>query len=139
MNDTVMLYPVIALALWTQAVLGLLPIQRFRAYFRGQVEVDDFKFGESARVPAKVSIPNRNYMNLLELPLLFYVVCVCFYVTHHGEPLVLAGAWTYVSLRVLHSLVHLSYNKVTHRLSVFALSNLVLLALWLRLWWRLSV
>ncbi len=28
-----------------------------------------------------VSIPNRNYMNLLELPMLFYVVCLVLYVT----------------------------------------------------------
>lgn len=138
MNDTAMLNPVIALALWTQGVLGLLPLRRFRAYFRREVEIDDFKFGESARVPASVSLPNRNYMNLLEVPLLFYVVCLCFYVTHLGEPLVLVGAWTYVGLRALHSVVHLSYNKVMHRLSVFALSNFVLLALWLRLWWRVS-
>jgi hypothetical protein len=32
-------------------------------------------------VPPAVSIPNRNYMNLLELPMLFYVVCIVLYVT----------------------------------------------------------
>jgi hypothetical protein len=31
---------------------------------------------------------------------------------------------------VVHSLIHLSYNDVYHRLAVFALSNFVLLALW---------
>jgi hypothetical protein len=34
-----------------------------------------------------------------------------------------AMAWTYVGLRAVHSLVHLTYNKVFHRLTLFALSN----------------
>ena len=40
----------------------------------------DFRYGESARVPGEVSIPNRNYMNLLELPVLFYAICVINYI-----------------------------------------------------------
>jgi hypothetical protein len=39
-------------------------------------------------------------------------------------------AWAYVSLRIVHSLIHLSYNRVIHRLSVFALSNAALVSLW---------
>jgi hypothetical protein len=33
-------------------------------------------------------------------------------------------------LRVVHSLIHLSYNDVYHRLAAFAASNGVLLVLW---------
>src|ERR1700741_2796335 len=47
--------------------------RRFRAVFGGRATRDDFKFGESPAVPGDVSIPNRNFMNLLELPVLFYV------------------------------------------------------------------
>jgi hypothetical protein len=39
-------------------------------------------------------------------------------------------AWVYVGLRALHSLVHLTYNNVMHRLIVFAAGNVVLAALW---------
>ena len=35
-----------------------------------------------------------------------------------------------VGLRVLHSLIHLTYNHVIQRLLVFAASNFVLVALW---------
>jgi hypothetical protein len=34
-------------------------------------------------------------------------------------------------LRVIHSLVHLTYNNVIHRLSVFAASNVVLAGMWI--------
>jgi hypothetical protein len=94
------------------------------------VTADDFKFGESAAVPAAVSIPNRNYMNLLEAPVLFYVACLVLFVTAGASPLAVALAWAYVALRVVHSVIHLSYNHVMHRLTAFAFSNAVLVALW---------
>ena len=97
---------------------GLRPcaLVRFRAALRRQVVADDFKHGESGNVPPHVSLPNRNYMNLLELPVLFYVAGVLIYVTGGATPAMLMTAWAYVGLRVLHSLIHLTYNRVIQRL-----------------------
>lgn len=131
MNLPEIFLPMGALAALTFLVLLLVPIKRFRAASAGHVAADDFKLGESARVPADVSIPNRNYMNLLELPMLFYVVCLALHVTGRVTELQLALAWTYVGLRAAHSLVHLTINQVFVRLSLFGLSNLVLMGMWL--------
>lgn len=133
MEQTSILSPVMALIGWTLAVLLLIPYQRFKAAFAGRVSAEDFRYGESARVPAAVSIPNRNLQNLLEVPLLFYLLCLIGYLTRQVDALALALAWSYVGLRVLHSLVHLTYNRVMHRFLVFAASNLILLILWGRL------
>jgi hypothetical protein len=122
--------PMGVLAFMTQAVLLLIPIRRFRAGAAGQVSADDFKLGESPNVPGHVALPNRAMMNLLELPLLFYVASLMFYVSGRVTPLVLGVAWTYVALRVVHSAIQLTYNKVFHRLIPFALSNLVLTVYW---------
>lgn len=130
MQPSLIFAPMGALALLTFAVLGVIPIRRFQAGFAGQIVSDDFKFGESAAVPGHVSIPNRNYMNLLELPMLFYVGSLMFFVTGKVDSLVLGLAWLYVALRTIHSLIHLTYNKVMHRLTAFALSNLVLMIFW---------
>ena len=46
-------------------------------------------------------------------------------------------AWVYVGLRVLHSIVHLTYNNVMHRLTIFAASNAVLAVLWIVFFFRL--
>ena len=124
-------YPVAALAGLTFAVLLLVPIARIRAARSGRVRVRDFKFGESADVPGDVALPNRNFMNLLEMPLLFYVVCISFHVTGKVDGAALALAWTYVALRALHSFIHLAYNRVLHRLAAYAASTVVLLALWI--------
>lgn len=122
--------PMGVLALLTFVVLGFIPVRRFRAVGSGRVEPDDFKLGESARVPAEVSIPNRNYMNLLELPMLFYVAGLMYYVADKVDAVVLALAWTYVALRIVHSVIHIAYNNVRHRLIPFAVSNFVLIVIW---------
>jgi hypothetical protein len=129
-NAAEILKPLLALAGWTGVVLFLVPLARVRAARRREVRVNDFKFGESASVPLQVGIPNRNYMNLLEAPILFYVVGLLLFVTAGSGPATVALAWAYVALRVVHSLIHLSYNHVLHRLVAFVLSNGVLIALW---------
>src|SRR5688572_7870195 len=127
-----------ALGALTFLVLMLIPFVRFRSAFQGRVTADDFKVGESPRVPEDVAIPNRNYMNLLELPTLFYAVCLALYALQRVESIDLVIAWTYVSLRVIHSLVHLTYNNVFHRLTAFGMSNIVLGVLWVRLFFALG-
>ena len=130
LQSTEILYPVFALAAWTFLVLLLIPFYRFRAGRRREIRSEDFKYGESATVPPYVSIPNRNYMNLLELPILFYVVCLLIFVTSSTSSQAIQLAWAYVVLRIIHSLIHLSYNNVMHRLTAFALSNFALISLW---------
>jgi len=123
--------PMGALALLTFTVLLLIPARRFRAALAQEVTPDDFKFGESARAPGRVSIPNRNMMNLLELPALFYVAALMYYVAGRVTAPVLAVAWSYVALRAIHSAIHLTYNNVLHRLIAFAASNVVLGVFWM--------
>ncbi|NKF20875.1 MAPEG family protein [Solimonas marina] len=130
MHQTAIFYPVLALVMWTMLVLLLMPYRRFKAAFSGTVTPADFRYGESAKVPPEVSLPNRAYMNLLEAPMLFYVVCVVLFELKAVSPLALKLAWAYVVLRVLHSLIHLIYNNVFHRLTAFAASSGVLVALW---------
>lgn len=130
MESDPILAPMGALALLTFAVLLNIPFRRFAAAARGRVGRDDFKFGESPNVPGSVSIPNRNYMNLLEAPALFYVICLIALYKDSATPVFANLAWAYVALRALHSIIHLTYNAVLHRLTAFALSNFVLIAMW---------
>lgn len=124
------LYPLFALAGWTFLILVVMGYRRIGAGLAGRVKAADFRFGESAAVPPEVCLPNRNYMNLLELPVLFYVVGLIIFMTGQQSAVQLGLAWAYVGLRVAHSLIHLGYNNVYHRLAAFALSNFALLALW---------
>ena len=135
--DLALLRPVLALVGWTLLVLITIPLARWRAMRRHSLGWADFRHGESPRVPDEARAPNRAFMNLLEAPLLFYVTCFCALLAGRVDAWALGLAWAYVALRVLHSLVHLSYNRVSHRLVVFTLSNLVLGAMLARLLWPL--
>jgi hypothetical protein len=126
MSQASILYPMLALVGWTMTVLLVVGGRRLASGLHPR----EFKLGESAAVPPQVIVANRNFMNLLEVPVLFYVVCLMFYVSGQAGPGAVALAWTFVGLRVAHSAVHLSYNNVMHRFGLFALSNLALVGLW---------
>ena len=130
MSQYLIFPPMGAMALLPFLVLTAIPFRRFGAGRAGLVTAENFRFGESARVPGQVSIPNRNDMNLLELPLLFYVACLMYFLAGRVDGAVLAVAWIYVALRAAHSLIHLTYNNVCRRLAAFAASNLVLGVFW---------
>ncbi|HEX4403794.1 MAG TPA: MAPEG family protein [Polyangia bacterium] len=130
MEPEAIFVPVAVLAIWTQLVAFMTGMTRVRAARAGRVPRGAFKFGESPEVPNDVAVVNRNLMNLLEMPVLFYAVAVAFYVTHHAEPSVVRLSWIYVGLRLAHSIVHLTSNRIIPRLMMFAASNVVLLTMW---------
>ena len=134
MNQALILYPLVALVGWTLLVLPLIGFRRLTS----RLHPKEFALGESAAVPARVSLPNRNFMNLLEVPVLFYMVCIVYFLTASATPAVVNLAWAFVALRVGHTLVHLIYNNVLHRLAFFALGNFVLVAMWIMLVLRLK-
>jgi len=129
--------PMAILALWTMHVLLLVPFARFKAGKQGQITTDDFRYGESARVPDAVRLPNRNFMNLLEVPVLFYVAGFTAFLTNNVDSLIVGLAWAFLALRIGHSIVHLGYNNVMHRLTLFAISNVVISVIWWVLLYRM--
>jgi hypothetical protein len=78
-----------------------------------------------------------NFRNLSELPVLFYFgVAVALALGVHDAGL-LGLAWVFVALRVVHSVIQCSYNKVMHRFKAFLAGSLVLMLFWIRLAWCL--
>ncbi|MGH8640636.1 MAG: MAPEG family protein, partial [Burkholderiales bacterium] len=60
-----------------------------------------------------------NFRNLFEVPVLFFAVCCALAITDTVTPAQLALAWVFVGLRAAHSLIHVTYNRVTHRFGVY--------------------
>lgn len=102
--DKAIFLPVAALVALTFGVALLLLRARFRAAYRRQVTPGDFR----------------------------YVACVSLYAMGAVDK-ALALAWAYVASRGVHSLIHLTYNNVFHRLAAFAAGCGVLLVIWIRL------
>jgi hypothetical protein len=71
-----------------------------------------------------------NFRNLFEVPVLLYALVAVALATHRTPDWLVAGAWAFVVLRVMHSVIHCTYNKVMHRLAAFLTSFALLVALW---------
>jgi hypothetical protein len=81
-------------------------------------------------LPETVALPANNLRNLLELPVLFYALCLYLFVTNSADSLHVVSAWVFVAFRAAHSIIHCTVNIVVLRfLSYFAAA----LVLWFML------
>jgi hypothetical protein len=71
-----------------------------------------------------------NFRNLFEIPVLFYAICCAVAVAGAESEAQVALAWVFVLLRGIHTLIHVTYNRVMHRFTVYVLSTLVVFAMW---------
>lgn len=72
-----------------------------------------------------------NYRNLFETPVLFYALVACAVAAAYAPPWLVIGAWCYFGLRVVHTIIHCTYNNVMHRLAAFAIGFVLLVGLWI--------
>jgi hypothetical protein len=124
--------PVIALVCWTLAVMIWLGYERVRNINRLKLSPDAGKFARdlNALMPDRAKQVSDNYMHLMEQPTLFYAVCFSLQFLGQGEhPVNIGFAWGYVTIRVLHTLVHSTFNDVRIRFFLFLLSSVFLVGL----------
>lgn len=133
MKPEAIFQPVFALVVLTCLVLTRLLWLRIGGMVTKKVAVDQYRFYPPGSDPDASLFTSRNFINLFELPVLFYVVTMMYYVTQRVDPLVVYLAWAYVGFRAVHSLIHITSNYLPARAGVFALSVGVLLTLWARL------
>lgn len=72
-----------------------------------------------------------NFRNLFEVPVLFYALVAAAIGTGVVPPWLLAGAWLFVALRLVHSAIQCTYNKVMHRFRAFIASFILVVVLWI--------
>ena len=72
-----------------------------------------------------------NFRNQFEMPVLFLALCLALAVSGLASPLQVALAWAYVGLRSVHSLIHVTYNRVLHRFAAYTASTLCLFLMWI--------
>lgn len=130
-----LLGPLVGLSLWTFAIEGLLYYRRTPALKKYNIDFDPEKVKQekATKLPAFVQWPADNFNNLLEQPTQFYAAVLGLTLLDVKDPLTTRLAWGYVGLRVVHSLIHVSVNKVTARFAVWATSSVVLLGMTVKL------
>jgi hypothetical protein len=127
------LQPVVALAAWTMVMWAWMYATRIPAMNAAKLDPDRLARDPEAKLdrllPPEVQWKAHNYNHLHEAPTVFYAVAIVLAIVGQGDGFNAKLGWAYVSLRIIHSLIQATVNKVIVRFIVFALSSLVLLAL----------
>jgi len=138
MKQVAIFYPVLLLVLHTFIVWCWMYVVRIRGAIRDSIPMSAFKDQRTAAAtPGVYSTASDNLANLFELPVLFYVAAVVLYATDGVTGPMLALSWFYVTTRIAHSLVHMTYNKVMHRFSIYIISSIALWTMWIMIAARL--
>jgi hypothetical protein len=119
----------LTLLVWIYLFAVRIPEIKFK-----NVDPDDLKDrAEAHRLLTASAAASNNLKNLFEMPVLFYVAVMLMMLLLIQDTLLVQLAWAFVILRVIHSVVHCTYNRVMHRFIVYFISCLFLLLIWIRL------
>jgi hypothetical protein len=129
-----LLAPVVALVAWTFVMWLWMYVTRIPAMRRADMKLDaTVPRGEQmATLPAEVRWKADNYNHLMEMPTLFYAIAITLALVSTDPSLDAKLAWSYVGLRVAHSVFQAVVNKIEVRFALFALSSFVLIAMTVR-------
>ncbi|MFM8499199.1 MAG: MAPEG family protein [Chakrabartia sp.] len=127
------LKPLAVLAAWTMVMWVWMYATRLPAMTAAKLDPDELvrQGGKTLDqlLPAQTQWKAHNYNHLHEAPTVFYAVALALAIMGQGDGLNATLAWAYVGLRIVHSLVQATINKVMIRFLLFSLSSLVLIAL----------
>ena len=127
------LEPVVALAIWTMVMWLWMYAIRIPAMMKAKVDpdrlVNDPDVTLDKVLPPRVQWKAHNYNHLHEAPTVFYAIAIVLAITGQGDGLNAGLGWACVGVRIVHSLVQATVNKVPLRFAIFVLSSLILLAL----------
>ena len=127
------LAPAAVLVLWTLIMLVWMATTRLPALKAAGIDMSKAVGGRGQDLetvlPANVNWKSHNYSHLVEQPTLFYAVVGILAILGQVSAVAVALAWTYVVIRIAHSLVQVTSNRIALRFPLFLASTLALLGL----------
>lgn len=133
LDSNAILAPVVALVLWSPAVMLWMYAARLPAMRRAGIpltgRIDPEANALDGAIDDRAQWKAHNYNNLMEQPTLFYAVAIVLALLGHGDGPSLILAWLYVALRILHSLVQGIANVVQWRFLIFIAASFCLIGM----------
>jgi len=123
-------HPVCALVTLTAIVWFRMYYVRFSEMKKAGLSAKDMH-PSNRNLPKAIIFSGDNFRNLCEAPVLFYIACVLIYLLGMTHTVFVSLAWVYVLLRYIHSYIHTTYNKISHRFVIYFTSTLLLWFIWL--------
>ena len=127
------LKPVVVLVAWSLVMWAWMVAVRIPALKKAGIDLGKIRGSRPGQldgvVPDKAQWPAHNYMHLMEQPTIFYAIAIVIALSGTGNGANAWIAWGYVAIRIVHSVLQSTINKINIRFLLFLLSTLCLIAL----------
>jgi hypothetical protein len=125
MDQTVIFGPFFATVFLTLVVWVYMYIRRIAFITANNIRSQDLAVPAAlAQIsPPAISNPSDNLKNLFEIPVLFYALTLYLFFTKQVDTLYVDAAWVFVAFRVLHSVVHCTFNLVMLRFYLYLIAT----------------
>ena len=124
------LTPVLILASWSLVMWIWMYATRIPAMQKAKIDVAKMKEkSEMDVLPREVRQVADNYNHLHEQPVVFYALALYTHLAGAESGFAVTMAWTYVVLRMVHSIYQSVVNFIPVRFALFALSSVSLIGL----------
>jgi hypothetical protein len=130
--NLLLIYPMFALVVLTFGVTLVAFRQRINAVKQG-MSARHFQTYTEGTAPESMIKADRHYVNLFEIPVLFYTGCIVAMLVPVVGMMVLATAWLFVAARLVHAYIHIGSNKLGPRMSAHMVGCVTVLALWIQI------
>lgn len=131
MSLAVVLGPLFAMVALTFALAIGMVITRRRAVAEKKVDPKDLLIrGGDNPWPPRAAQFGDAYLNVFELPVLFYVLSILVVVTRQADIIFVVLAWLFVLCRFLQAYVHTTSNVRKYRSLSFRAGVIVLMVMW---------
>ena len=119
-----LLNPVFVLILWTFVIFLIMAYGKVR-FSKNPQDAAHTKNIKSLG-PAWLERTVDNYNHLFEQPVAFYAVTISIAIINNFDPVLIQCAWAFVCIRILHSIVQVTFNLVVLRFILFVAGWLII-------------
>lgn len=123
-------WPMVSLIVWTACIGCLAVSNRIKEIRARCIPLQSIAKPRDIAALLDDTQATDNFNNLLQVPLLFYAWCLAAVQLQMIGWTVLLLAWAYVGLRIFHTVIQVTHNRVRQRFFVWVFSNLMLMLLW---------
>jgi hypothetical protein len=132
-RSELLIAPMVALFALAALVWLIMVIVRNLAVIRGYASIRYFAdFKSDAPTDDRLERPARTFNNLMQVPTLFYVICILMLVAKEADNAQIILAWTFVVFRCFHAIIYMTVNWVPYRFATWASSCIILGVIWFR-------
>jgi hypothetical protein len=118
--------PVLVLVAWSVLVWLWMIAGRVSVMRRERIHPQKAVRTREFATPGREQWVADNYNHLMEQPTIFYAAALAAHAAGQGDAINVGLAWTYVVVRIIHTLIQTTSNVVMWRFYAFILSTLAL-------------